>query len=700
MPDAMHVTQKAKSTQVEVREVADIRYISELLGGIARACTEDAEQVAGTTTYVTKRIDDHVLWKSCLLPWRRAPHWTIVRVVLQTSLKEWEIDPSYGYKVFTIFLLARVLECALEANVAHDVLFTMNAKIAIRVSKLPPAAHSSPVFGYIASQSKKCSVLLGQRWQAIQEAEASPSKWTAPEIEEIEEAKGFSLKNSRAYLSEVYNRSKTLAETNNQFSPSSFEATLPSIPNSLAGQSPPAPIPLSASGVDLWIGILDVERWVAHDMDGWMSSTPSPEKLEPLQRLIKDHHSLATSFRQSNPELFSRVFLTQMELWVALDKTVLESIPLLAKYSPELDITVLEPLLLPTLDQMVRLQAVENYLQHRHGLVEYPEHSLFEFVDHENSFPAHYFVGSLGGGLRDLRVQIQEEARRQLDATRKTWQSLNVKYNRLTQEDSRIDHTYFESHNRWGDPISVHSSGCRKCGLQREINSLGMDVHEWPLPEDEILSRLVVFELRLPKDFGVWRDTTFSLARRYASEFPKTAPPPVPVLRDYPALSTYFEAYTTQQLTIASTTKSFLVSHYRWKEFPCAEDDVVKTHGLRYDLFNDCSESRGWINPSIVRSMNIRKQCTPFFPSGPYVQLAWTISDTKHTPNMVIARQSQCPVVISYHEWDAFGHLRAGNHLQWRNMMLELVRGTLTLGNPAVHLCSVKLHGKLRRLCY
>jgi hypothetical protein len=139
-----------------------------------------------------------------------------------------------------------------------------------------------------------------------------------------------------------------------------------------------------------------------------------------------------------------------------------------------------------------------------------------------------------------------------------------------------------------------------------------------------------------------------------------------------------------QQLTIASTAKSFLVSHYSSKNFPCNEDDVIKTHGLRYNLFDN--SSRGWITPSIFLSMNIRQQCTPSSLPGPYADLAWSMVDTTHTSNMVIARQSQCPVVISYHEWDAFGHLRAGNRLQWRNMMLELVRGTLTLGNPAVYL--------------
>jgi hypothetical protein len=199
MQDSAPVTQKAGSTQVEVREVADIRYISELLGGIARACTQtNAAEVASKTTYVTKRINDHVLWDSCLVPWRRTPYWLIVRVAMQTSLKEWEVESPYGYKVFITFVLARILERALDANMSHHILFVMNAKIAIRVSKFSAAALSSPVFEYIASQTKACGVLLEKGWKDIQDAEASPLNWVAPTVEEIDIAKGFLLTNSKA----------------------------------------------------------------------------------------------------------------------------------------------------------------------------------------------------------------------------------------------------------------------------------------------------------------------------------------------------------------------------------------------------------------------------------------------------------------------------------------------------------------------
>ncbi|KAF8464517.1 hypothetical protein JB92DRAFT_2070410 [Gautieria morchelliformis] len=116
MPEAMPTTRKAQSEQKESREVPDIRYMSELLGGITRALTPDVNATASSTVYVTKRINDHVLWHSALNPWRRDPQWLVIRVALQTSLLERKIDGRYGYKAFTTYVLARALEKASEAN--------------------------------------------------------------------------------------------------------------------------------------------------------------------------------------------------------------------------------------------------------------------------------------------------------------------------------------------------------------------------------------------------------------------------------------------------------------------------------------------------------------------------------------------------------------------------------------------------------
>jgi len=210
MPEAVHMTRKAGSDQNECREVPDIRYISELLGGIARAVTSDVTKIASSTVYVTKRINDHVLWKSGLNPWRRDPQWLVLRVALQTSLSESKIDERYGYKAFITYVLARALEKARNSNLGHDLLYTMNVKIATRIWKLNSLIHIGFPFDYITSESQSCQKLLEDQWRDIQELEAWPLPWTVPTIKEVRMAEGFPLTKSRAYISSVYNRTNQL----------------------------------------------------------------------------------------------------------------------------------------------------------------------------------------------------------------------------------------------------------------------------------------------------------------------------------------------------------------------------------------------------------------------------------------------------------------------------------------------------------
>ena len=684
MPNAIPVTQKAGNKQPEIREVADFRYVSELLGGIVRGFTEDAEGVASTTTYVTKRIDDHVLWDKCLLPWRRCPYWLIIRVTLQTTLKEWKMDARYGYKVFTTFVLSRLLDQALSSDLSDDVLFTMNAKLAIRVSKFQPNSMSSPFINEIARVNKSCGLLLQRNWDKIQAAEAEPLAWKAPTPSEIEAAKIFPLTKSASYLSQVFNRRELLSQRGGEFSPSVFESSLQNNSTPNVGKSPPNPIPPEDSpSANIWEGILDVERWVAGQMSQWLFISRHDEnRFEILSKMIHRYDALTSSFKTTNPEFFSRTFLTQMELWVALDRVVAEEIPLLSEYSPELPITLFEPLLLPTLDQIRRLQVVEEYLQKRIDQAHYSHRSLFNFVESNDAFAARYF--DMDSSLQAVRSNILIMAELDRDSVRKQCRDQNAKYDHLTGLAESLSCTYVETYNRLGDPVSQHSSTCEKCRLKRQANNLTTRVHEWPLPENDVLSKLVIFEFRPPQNFIGWRNITYMLSRRYSPEGTlESRPPPEVVLQNYPPLSAHC-SNKSPGITLASTTKSFLKSHYSSRKVPCAESDVIKNHGLCYDMFH--SIQRLWVSNAIFSTMNIRNECLSRLPKGSYREFEWSVIGTKHTSNMVIARQSLCPDSLSYHEWDAFGHIRAGNRLQWRNITLQLVRGVLALGDPAIYI--------------
>ena len=495
-------------------------------------------------------------------------------------------------------------------------------------------------------------------------------------------AEKFALTKSRAFLSVVYNRSSELQQRNTCFSPERFEAAITSRDIRTTGASPPIAIGINASGADLWIAVLDVERWTSHDLHTWEMNTAAEQRLETLRKMITCHDRIASSLKKS-PELFSRVFLVILEFWVALDKAVTEVIPLLNEYSPELSIDSFEPLVLPSLCQMKRLQVVEDYLQKRHESVREPyrQHSLFKFSHSSDSFAARYFQKN--DDLQQLQSRIEAEATLLRDNKIEDCARLNEEYHRRKRENNQRSDEYYSDFDKYGDPEWRHSRSCPKCREKQALLDMRITVFEWPLPENDILSRLVVFELRLPKAVGVWRDISYRLARNYSCDTPSSRSIPTPILRDYPALKKYFSSnIPEQQITIASTAKSFLVSHYRERGFPCEKSEVVKRHALGYRLYDVASDE--WI-PSIFPIIAIRENCTAEL-CGPYMSLAWTLHSMSHTSNKIIASQSMCQTELSHHEWDAFGHIRSGHRLQWRNMILEVVNGTLDAGDANVHL--------------
>ena len=328
------------------------------------------------------------------------------------------------------------------------------------------------------------------------------------------------------------------------------------------------------------------------------------------------------------------------------------------------------------------LQVVEQYLQERTDQAHYSHCSLFRFIESNDAFAVRYF--DTDSSLSSLRSMILRKAELDRNSITKQCHKQNAKYDRLIKRTGNLSCTYVETYDHRVDLISQHSSSCKKCKLKREAGKLKTPVHEWPLPENDILSKLVIFELRPPQYFKGWRDITHTLSCRYSPEgVLKSQPSPAVVLHDYPALSAHC-SNTYRGITLASTTKSFLKAHYSSRNVPCAESEVFKNHGLRYNMFN--SASNVWVSNATFSSMNIRNECLSRLPQGSYRELEWLVIDTKHTSNMVIARQSLCPGSLSYHEWDAFGHVRAGIRLQWRNIALQLVRGVLALGNPAIYI--------------
>jgi hypothetical protein len=154
----------------------------------------------------------------------------------------------------------------------------------------------------------------------------------------------------------------------------------------------------------------------------------------------------------------------------------------------------------------------------------------------------------------------------------------------------------------------------------------------------------------------------------------------------YPSYSNVFSRpYRGYKLELASAR----TKHHTEEKPPLSRDMVIKPHSMiNYRLLNGDSWAT---NPFTVDSTsafyNMRHLCSmEITPDGPYKPLQFSISGTAHTSNQVIASQGTCSMSITLHDYEAFGHLRAGHKLQWRNMLKELRRGILSISHRDVHI--------------
>jgi hypothetical protein len=561
--DSTPITTKAHSTVKEVRDTAHPRYITQLLTEILRGMGEAADVVR-----IRKRIADDVLWKSALKPWRRSPMWLVIRVALQTSLYR-DRGTHTEYKTFMAFMMAKMLHLALSQNFSSDLLFCMRAKMSRRLYKLGSGAPRF-VSQFVHDVGNEVQTLLQHRWS---KAQASQATSPFPEDLDIIGDTRLSLTNSKAYLSRIL-EGDLRGNTTNSFNPESVPRCLNTDDFHVFKND------------DLWdafessspyIALADFEVSVRDHFDLWIadnlhsSSAPST-----TATCIDQYAKAALKAYASNPEDLSVMLLTIFHLWVGLDKVSVAQCPLLKDYTPEVPLELLEPLLLRRSSSFARVAAIVIYLRKRHLGANFG--SVFDDDVHNRTFAVRYFDSS--AEHQQLLRRIEADAKSQRLEKLEQLESLNEQHQDLTEQSRAI-----LKHDRWFDRRSYewrHDKRCHKCALIREADELDIKVHEWPLPEHSLKAKTVVFELRLPLVFDVWRSTTYKiLCDICTTRQDHSEPAPSVVAEDYFGYQPYISDKPSR-ITLASTTKSFLDAHYRKVSIPSTESGVCVNNGLQF----------------------------------------------------------------------------------------------------------------------
>jgi hypothetical protein len=682
--DALPKTRKGGSEHHETRDVPSPRYISEAIAGILRA-TQPTDGPPFETTFVTKRLDDHVLWKSTLKPWRRSPIWLLIRVSLQTTLSGWGVADRVGYKAFQAFFMATILKDAVFADPQSftiDLLYFMNAKLARRLTKMGKCTEDDANKALKISRKivEEISTILNRRWGQVTTEWEERKQWTPPDPTAFEGCLNLRLANSQEYLQKVVNRSQELNQTVQGFDEAATERQLRSACTARAAYTSSYSLPTSILRVELEVSLFDFESWVKNHLQPWVkSSSRSGNDCLPLSNIIDEYREAALAHYKDNPERLSLMHLCILELWVALDTLVGKWCPLFLDYSPEIPINFLDPLLLPYFEQLGRLHQVQAYLRQRHQKAAIrSNYSLLKDFEAPHSFANRFFDLPMANSLKQLKGRIQTWANTQRSNKISELHTLNEQFQSLQREADKQDC------DRLAEPQITrkqHKKQCNKCKLKRAAGNLSIIPMEEPLPENPVRSNAIVFELQCPVPIAVWRDAVKKILQ--INEVEGKSSPDVYLVSNYEPLNQFFHtSYPGQRISIASSSKSISKSHYGNKQkIPATEAQVIHRSSGSFSL---CEfRYQQWL--TVGEAPNLRLQCTLRLEDL-YKPLQGYLNSTLHTSNEVIAAQNQCPADISIDEYLAFGQLRSGNRLQWRNIMRAIRAQTLTFSECGVYL--------------
>jgi hypothetical protein len=664
--DSTPTTVKAGCTVSEVCESADPRYISKLLVGILRGFGQPA-----SVDRITKRIGDEALLKSGYKPWRRSPLWLVVRVTLQTSLD------SDTYKMFILFFHAYLVHICVQKGFPRgftsETLHFMRAKMARRLSKIGPSV-SVGIYDVVYRAAKETETLLQERWSNFQRSRSVSRAWRPEELDVVSDSV-LTLDNSHPYLVNALH-STHLNYLPKQFSPSHRPRLANTTNFVLFSGGGLAAAVAEDNRAALADFELSVERYLDNWVDAFQHNSNAPEVIASC---IDQYFSMARNIYGANSEDNSVMILTVLDLWMALDKLTLLQCPLLGFYSPEIPKDFLHPLLLHRSGSLQRATLIEEYIIQRH---ERASHTTSIFSDDvtESSFAVQYFRASQR--LQQLYVSISQRDSEQQIQKLHELDSLNIRWQSLSGDASRMSHTCSVGMR---GARKHQQSMCQKCLTEHSANSLMIQTHEWPLPQDPGQIQSVIFELSPPRAFSTWREITYKILHDIGTpDAHIKADRPILFLDTFFGLKPWTVRHSYHRITIASTSNSFRdQSHFKAVRIPAHSSQVILNNGPSFKLFDRNTNS--WVGKPFCGS-TIANFCTPpIHLLSTYNKIHSFASGTDHTSNEVIAAQADCPPELRPHEYMAFSTLRSGPRLQWLNIARELSSPSLSFRREEVH---------------
>lgn len=671
---------------VEIRNVADPMYVSKWL--LAFLTNKESEDVSGQDfPKVVKKIRDDVIFKGGNLPFRRSGLWMAMKVALRLNLEtEFERDTANSvYKIIQIHLTSRMCEYLLSdayRTIDAGLAMQMLAKVARKIDKLATHLERSvdkfefaSLYNSVTSNSKE--VILKVRWAVNNQFNKLDSFDRREAFLEPLDKMNFrrdsihTIPSLRTYI-ETRLRSSKSPSVNCLQEPQPIlrhRSNLLSFPN--------FEFTAAATEVNLSLLLADVEIWVLENC-----SKCTTENALSLRDLAVKYGTAAKKHYVDDPLGGSRMILTILQIIRTLDQIATDEYPLLEEHHSGINPKIIEDLLLPSRSQLQIATKLESYFERRNSETTFPALNAEKTVTDE-SFAYRY--AETDSEMVDLRQTILELETAKVEEKMAEVNRARLQIQQWKEEAKDLEHEFIKIWSTYQFQFrTVHDRNCKLCRLTKKWTKYSVGIYERSIRNEEHCQYAIVFELLIPTEISCLRDVLqfaaeeFFFSAKSANELS---------IRgnwiDYEQISWHGEEWD-RRVNLGSTCLLYMKSHYTKKMHPDSDDsEFVVNNGYNcvyyaapanIEVFND------------VKKQSIKRFCTFHVElSSPYRNLQWTLSNTDHSQNEVLASQSNCPIELTLSEYVAFGSLRADGHrLQMRNIYRALVTETLSFEKESV----------------
>lgn len=676
-------TNKAGSSIFECRDTVDPALITQMLMTLL--------EVNGHRIFpplLRKRVRDDVCWTDgAEKPWRRCPFWLVLRVSVQKHLRTLLGDQvgHVHYKFLICLVLARLIDDTLD-HISPELVALLKAKLCRRLVKLEvdknrASSTACPIYEYMFrtlgplfhKTTKRANKRIGEVWTNFKKTIRRP----IPLLPRYADPQDLYLKlpNSGAYLQQI------LTQSLHEYGIFQFSA--------------PYRFPVAhdiSTGINKHLRAFSNRYFSLSEIE--MEShllAPSPENTSKercmeIAQKIETYISAVGRSYDSNPEQKSTMLLTVMELWTSMDECATQLFDLLKKYDPGFPPNMLDILQLPRVQDMCRLQKIQEYLQDRQKNCKYSRMTIFNDPE-KGSFADRYFDESQDSlKLQTLHQSIETAAELARTKKEQQWRKLSAEYDKLINAVAASSCLY--TMDEIQPFLRVHDDQqCTKCFLQRKAKRIKIQVHEHPLPSNLIQAKAVVFELGCPKAFTAYRDATWRILGTLACSKQMEHHEPQMLLGAYSGLKAFMKPKTCN-VSLASRTKSFLTSHYSHIRFPVGLDDVCLPNGLKFGYYH--TPTKMWPARQ-TQKPTFAHHCQLIIPpSSPFSSLQFSaefaVDGNGPSSNEVIASQTKCPSGLNVHEFMAYQALFSGKSRRWPSLLVEIGSTNLNFSTEATTL--------------